>query len=55
MSFSALLWKDLRREARSKDALQAGVVLVATFFVLDLGESLRVFRRLAVTLTGAAL
>jgi ABC-type transport system involved in cytochrome c biogenesis permease component len=36
MSFSALLWKDARREWRSKEALQAGFVLVALFFVLDL-------------------
>lgn len=36
MSLRHLLWKDLRREVRSKEALQAGLVLVALFFVLDL-------------------
>jgi heme exporter protein B len=36
MRFAALLWKDLHRELRSKEALQAGIVLVALFFILDL-------------------
>lgn len=36
MSLRALLWKDLRREWRSKEALQAGMVLVALFLVLYL-------------------
>jgi ABC-type transport system involved in cytochrome c biogenesis permease component len=36
MSLAALLWKDLRREWRSKEALQAGLVLVALFLVLYL-------------------
>ncbi len=31
-----LLWKDARREWRSKEALQAGLALVALFFLLDL-------------------
>lgn len=34
--FAALIWKDARRELRGKEALQAGIVLVALFFVLDL-------------------
>ena len=33
---AALLGKDLRREGRSRQALQAGAVLVALFLVLDL-------------------
>lgn len=36
MSFAALLGKDLRRELRGKEALQAGLVLVLTFLLLDL-------------------
>jgi heme exporter protein B len=36
VSFAALLWKDLRREARGKEALQAGIVLLGLFLVLDL-------------------
>lgn len=36
MSFAALLWKDLRREARGKEALQAGLVVLGLFLVLDL-------------------
>jgi heme exporter protein B len=36
VSFAALLWKDLRREARGKEALQAGLVLLGLFLVLDL-------------------
>lgn len=36
MSFQALLWKDLRRELRSKESLQAGLVLVGLFFILYL-------------------
>lgn len=36
MSVPLLLWKDLRRESRSKETIQAGLVLVALFFVLDL-------------------
>ncbi|HUR64129.1 MAG TPA: heme exporter protein CcmB [Candidatus Thermoplasmatota archaeon] len=36
MSFAALLWKDLRREARGKEALQSGLVLLGLFLVLDL-------------------
>ncbi|MES2155623.1 MAG: heme exporter protein CcmB [bacterium] len=35
MSLAALLWKDARRELRSKETLQAGLVLVLLFFVLD--------------------
>jgi heme exporter protein B len=35
-AFAALLWKDLRREARGKEALQAGLVLLGLFLVLDL-------------------
>lgn len=34
--FSAILWRDLRREARSKDAALAGGVLLALFLVLDI-------------------
>lgn len=34
--FAALLWKDARREWRGKEGLQAGLVLVALFFVLDI-------------------
>ncbi|HUR60976.1 MAG TPA: heme exporter protein CcmB [Candidatus Thermoplasmatota archaeon] len=30
------MWKDLRREARGKEALQAGLVLLGLFLVLDL-------------------
>lgn len=36
MSWTALLWKDVRREARGKEALQAGLVLLGLFLVLDL-------------------
>ena len=36
MKLAAILWKDLHRELRSKEAVQAGVVLVLLFFVLDL-------------------
>lgn len=36
MSLAALLAKDLRRELRSKESLQAGVVLVGLFFLLFL-------------------
>lgn len=36
MSLAALLWKDVRREARGKEALQAGLVLLGLFLVLDL-------------------
>jgi heme exporter protein B len=36
VSFRALLWKDLRREVRGKEALQAGLVLLGLFLVLDL-------------------
>jgi heme exporter protein B len=36
VSLGALLWKDLRREARGKEALQAGLVLLGLFLVLDL-------------------
>ena len=36
MSFAALVWKDARRELRSKEAIQAGGVLVGLFLVLDL-------------------
>ncbi|MFO1535056.1 MAG: heme exporter protein CcmB [Thermoplasmatota archaeon] len=34
--WTALLWKDVRREARGKEALQAGLVLLGLFLVLDL-------------------
>jgi ABC-type transport system involved in cytochrome c biogenesis permease component len=36
VSLAALLGKDLRREGRGRQALQAGAVLVALFLVLDL-------------------
>jgi heme exporter protein B len=36
VSWTALLWKDVRREARGKEALQAGLVLLGLFLVLDL-------------------
>ncbi len=36
MSWRALLTKDLRRELRSKESLQAGLLLVGLFFVLYL-------------------
>ncbi len=36
MSLLSLLWKDARRELRSKESLQAGLVLVGLFFVLYL-------------------
>lgn len=36
MSFAALLWKDVRREARGKEGLQAALVLAALFLLLDL-------------------
>lgn len=36
MSFRALLWKDVRREARGKEGLQAALVLAALFLLLDL-------------------
>ncbi len=36
MTFVDLLWKDTRRELRSKESLQAGLVLVGLFFVLYL-------------------
>ncbi len=36
MSLGAILWKDARRELRSKESLQAGLVLVGLFFVLYL-------------------
>ena len=36
MSLADLLWKDLRREVRGKEALQAGLVLLGLFLVLDL-------------------
>ncbi len=36
MTFIDLLWKDTRRELRSKESLQAGLVLVGLFFVLYL-------------------
>jgi heme exporter protein B len=36
MSFTALLWKDARRELRTRDSLQAGSVLVLLFLILDL-------------------
>lgn len=46
MTFWLLVWKDMRREGRSKESLQAGLVLVGLFFVLHLfGDS---------TLAGAA-
>lgn len=36
MSLAPLLWKDLRRELRQKEGLQAGIVLVLTFLLVDL-------------------
>lgn len=36
MSFAALLSKDLRRELRSKEAVQAGLVLVLLFVIIDI-------------------
>ncbi len=36
MSLTAILWKDARREIRSKESLQAGLVLVGLFFILYL-------------------
>ncbi len=36
MSFSALLWKDVRREARGKESLQTALVLAALFLLVDL-------------------
>lgn len=36
MSFAAVLWKDLRLEARGKESLQAALVLVALFLLVDL-------------------
>jgi heme exporter protein B len=36
VSFAALLWKDVRREARGKEGLQAALVLAALFLLLDL-------------------
>ncbi|HJQ93517.1 MAG TPA: heme exporter protein CcmB [Candidatus Thermoplasmatota archaeon] len=36
MSFTALLWKDVRREARGKESVQAALVLVALFLLVDL-------------------
>lgn len=36
MRIAHLLWKDIRIEARSKESLQAGLVLVGLFFVLYL-------------------
>jgi heme exporter protein B len=36
VSFSALLWKDVRREARGKESVQAALVLVALFLLVDL-------------------
>lgn len=36
MSFSALLWKDARREARGKESLQTALVLAALFLLVDL-------------------
>lgn len=36
MNLGVLVWKDLRREVRSKESLQAGLVLVGLFFVLYL-------------------
>ncbi len=35
MSAWALVWKDLHRELRSKEAMQAGIVLVLLFLILD--------------------
>ena len=36
MSFAALVWKDARREARGKESVQAALVLVALFLLVDL-------------------
>ncbi|MFO1532481.1 MAG: heme exporter protein CcmB [Thermoplasmatota archaeon] len=36
MSFAAILWKDARRELRQRETLQAGLVLVLAFVLLDL-------------------
>jgi len=36
VSFRALLWKDVRREMRGRESLQAGLVLVGLLFVLYL-------------------
>lgn len=36
MSFAALLWKDVRREARGKESVQAALVLAALFLLVDL-------------------
>lgn len=36
MSFAAVLWKDVRLEARGKESLQAALVLVALFLLVDL-------------------
>jgi ABC-type transport system involved in cytochrome c biogenesis permease component len=36
VTFSALLWKDTQRELRGKEALQAGLVIVGLFLVLDI-------------------
>lgn len=36
MSFTALLWKDVRREARGKESVQAALVLAALFLLVDL-------------------
>lgn len=36
MSLVALLWKDARREFRQKEGIQAGLVLVLLFLLLDL-------------------
>jgi heme exporter protein B len=36
VSFAALLWKDARREVRGKESVQAALVLVALFLLVDL-------------------
>ena len=36
MTFASILWKDARRELRQKEGLQAGLVLVLLFLLLDL-------------------
>lgn len=36
MTFAAVLWKDVRLEARGKESLQAALVLVALFLLVDL-------------------
>jgi heme exporter protein B len=36
LSFAALLWKDVRREARGKESVQAALVLAALFLLVDL-------------------